>query len=600
MSPAPARGAGRPGLGARLGPATRGLVGAAALIGVLTLLARVAGFVRGVVFTGSVGNTTAVGEAYNAANTIPNVLFEVVAGGALAGAVVPLLAGPLARRDRAEVDRVVGALLGWSLLLLVPSALAVAALAGPLAELLRPGAGLADQRTLATAMLVVFAPQVVLYGVGVVLVGTLQAQQRFAWPALSPLLSSLVVIGAYLLHGVVAGPARAAGEEPGGAAVAVLAGGTTLGVVVLTLPLLGPVLRSGVRPRPTLRFPPGVLRRAGRLAGAGLAALLAQQAAVLTALLLGGRLGDPAPGSFSVFVQVVQPVSVLPYAVLAVPLATSAFPRLARSAAEGDRDGFARTAALSTRAVVGVALLGTGLLVAVAPAVQAFYGGLDPGGGADGDGTAYDAVGRAVTAIAPSLLGLALVASVARALYALERGRAAATATVTGWLGVVVAQVVLAAVLPGGDRVVAMAGGTSLGLTLAAVLLLRALRRAAGPAAVAGTGRTLAAATAAAVGAGVVGRLVVDAVLGAAGGGALPAVLAAVAGAAVTTALAAALVALLDRDVARAVLGRLRRRGGGGPGTPGTPGGPEAAPGSGPRTADADGGAPPAPGGRTS
>ncbi|MEJ5946506.1 lipid II flippase MurJ [Pseudokineococcus basanitobsidens] len=548
----------------------RGLLGAAALIAVLTALARLVGFARGLVFTATVGNTSAVGEAYNAANTVPNVLFEVVAGGALAGAVVPLLAGPLARGERGHVDRVVGALVGWALLLLVPAAVAVALLAGPLAALLRPGADAADQRALVALMLVVFAPQVVLYGLGVVLTGTLQAQRRFAWPAVAPLASSLVVVGTYLGYAAVAG-GTAGGDAPG-AAVAVLAGGTTLGVVVLTLPLLLPVLAGGVRPRPSLRFPPGVLRRARGLAAAGLLALLAQQAAVLTALVLGGRLGDPAPGSFSVFVQVVQPVALLPYAVLAVPLATSAFPRLAELAARGDGAGYARTAALSTRAVVLVALLGAAVLAAAAPAVRSLYVLLDAAG--PSGSTAYGAVSAAVTAVAPSLLGLALVAHVGRALYALERGRAAASATVTGWLVVVVAQVVLAAALPGQDRVVAMAGGTSAGMVVAALLLLRALGRAAGPSALAGVGRTAAAASSAALLGAVAGRVVVVALLGPADAGAdagagagagasaaVGVVAAGAAGAAVAAAVVAAVVLVLDRRAGAAVLDRLRRRG---------------------------------------
>lgn len=554
----------------RLRRLTAGVAGAAAVIAVLTVVSRVVGFARGLVFTATVGNG-AVGEAYNAANTVPNVLFEVVAGGALAGAVVPLLAGPLVRGDRREVDRTTGALLGWTLVLLVPVAALMAALAGPLAQALRGGREGAPAGLVA-AMLVVFAPQVVLYGVGIVLTGALQAQRRFVAPVLAPLASSLVVIGAYLAYAAVTpdGALGAAGDGAGaglGAArLALLAGGTTLGVLVLTLPLLVPVLRSGVRPRPTLRFPPGVLVRARSLAGAGLAALLAQQAAVLTALVLGARLGNPAPGSFSVFVAVVQPVYLLPYAVLAVPLATSAFQRLASEAATGATDAFARTAAGTTRAVLVVAALGAAGLVAVAPAVEALYSAVDPTGGA---GVPYAAVSTALTAMAPGVCGFALVASVGRALYALERGRDAASATVAGWLVVVGAQVVLAAVLPGDLRVVAMAGGTSVGMTVAGALLLRALRRAAGPAAVTGTPRSLAAALLGAVVGAVGGRLVVEALL-APGGGPLAAVASGAAGGAVVVPVLLAAVAVLDRSALAPLAARLpgRRRDATGPSAP--------------------------------
>lgn len=73
-----------------------GLAGAAALISVVTVVSRLLGFARTLAFTGNVG-ITAAGDAYAWANTLPNVLFEVAAGGALAGALIPVLAAPLAR-----------------------------------------------------------------------------------------------------------------------------------------------------------------------------------------------------------------------------------------------------------------------------------------------------------------------------------------------------------------------------------------------------------------------------------------------------------------------------------------------------------------------
>ena len=57
----------------------------------LTLAARIVGFGRSVVFSKTVGDTC-LGDAYNAANSLPNVLFEIVAGGVLAGVVIPVVA----------------------------------------------------------------------------------------------------------------------------------------------------------------------------------------------------------------------------------------------------------------------------------------------------------------------------------------------------------------------------------------------------------------------------------------------------------------------------------------------------------------------------
>src|SRR3712207_5430007 len=135
---------------------------------------------------------------------VPNIVFEVVAGGALASLVVPMLAGGIATGDREQVRRTASALLGWTLLVLTPLAVLVAVLAEPIARLLL-GGGAEAQVDVAARLLVVFAPQVVLYGIGIVLTGVLQAHRRFAGPALAPLLSSVVVAAAYLLFAAIGG-----------------------------------------------------------------------------------------------------------------------------------------------------------------------------------------------------------------------------------------------------------------------------------------------------------------------------------------------------------------------------------------------------------
>lgn len=118
----------------------RGVAGAAFLIGVVTVLARLVGFGRYLVQSQTVGNFC-LSTAYNTANYVPNIIFELVAGGALAGTVVPLLASAASRSDadpgaRAEAGRTTSALLTWVLLVLVPLTLLVAALARPIMTLL--------------------------------------------------------------------------------------------------------------------------------------------------------------------------------------------------------------------------------------------------------------------------------------------------------------------------------------------------------------------------------------------------------------------------------------------------------------------------------
>lgn len=511
-----------------------GLAGAAALIALVNVASRVVGFLRWLAMANQVG-PNALGTAYTSANTLPNVLFEVAAGGALAGAVVPLVAAPLARAMRADVDRTTSALVGWAMVVLVPIAVVVAAAARPLVGLFldSPDPGQLD---VAARFLAVFAPQIPLYGLGVVLTGVLQAQRRFLAAAVAPLLNSLVVIAVFFVFGAMAPGPR---DEPGAiadSAIAVLGWGTTAGVAVMSLPLLWPVHRSGVRLRPTLRFPEGVAARARALALAGLGALVAQQVSVLVALRLANEHGGD--GAFPVFLYT-QAVYLLPYAVLAFPLATATLPRLAERAAQGDRDGFARLSAVTTRAVLVVAVVGAAALVAVAPAVEQVFVPI-----ADGDVTGMRS---AITWMAPGLLGFSLILHLSRALYALDHGRAAVVATAAGWLAVAAASAVAVVGLTAGapDQAGTLRGlaiGTSLGMTVAGAGLVVGVLRAAGPASMHGLLRTTAVAGAGGVAGALLGRwcvglLAPDSLGGALGAGVLGAV---VAGVVVVAAVAAA------------------------------------------------------------
>ncbi len=562
----------------------RGVARSAALIAVLTVLARAVGFGRIFAFSGLVGGGGCLGTAYATANQVPTVLFEVAAGGALAGAVVPVLAGLLARVARQELARTVSALLCWTVVVLAPLSLALALAAGPLFSALSaqsPGDALTQQcpggARLGARMLVVFAPQVLLYGVGIVLTGVLQAHRRFIGPALAPLLSSTTVIGCYLVYGLLAhGHQHHLTWLPGRGPELVLTLGTTLGVAALGLPLLWPVLRTGVRLRPTLHFPPGVARQVTVLAMAGLATLLAQQAAVVATLAVATRVGGP--GALNV-VQFAQTVYLLPYAVLAVPLATAAFPRLSELAARADREAFATLTAATTRVVVLVSGLGAAGLVAVAPAAQALFLGLDAVGG-----SAFREMAACVTILAPGLVGWGLIAHLGRALYAQGRGRRAALATALGWLVVVVASVggvvLLRAAGIDGVRaaVLGLAAGNTLGMVVGAAALVVAVRTVSGPAAIDGLGRVVAASVAAGVVAAAAGRFVAHALVGrvpAPGVRSLPAAVLAAAASGAGALLVAvvafgAVIALLARAELSGLLRRVGRgRPGGEPGSPG-------------------------------
>lgn len=454
--------------------ATGTVLGAAALVTALTVLARMTGFGRNVVFARTVGSTC-LNSTYVTVNTVPNILFEVVAGGALASLVVPLLAHAVAGRDRAHVDQTASALLTWTVLVLTPVAVVVAVAAGPIARFMLAGADCGGAAEVGASMLRVFAPQVVLYGVGIVLTGVLQAHRRFGGPAVAPLLSSLVVIAAYVTYGVLA---------PDSTDIAtltltqqlVLSVGTTLGVVALSLGLLVPVSRLGLRLRPNLHFPSGVARQVRALAYAGMAALIAQQASVAVVLLLGNRAFDVA---VAVYTQA-QTVFLLPWAVLAVPVATTVFPRLAERWSSGDRVQYARQLSASARLVVLLCLAAAAAMVAAArPLARVMFQDVP---GVD----SVDTLTAAIIGFSFGLVGYGLFALLSRALYAAAVTRLTAVACVAGWATVMVADVALAAAMPESERVLALSVGNSVGMTVLGVALVAAVVVTAGRSALAG------------------------------------------------------------------------------------------------------------------
>ena len=452
-----------------------GLLSVAGSVAGLTLVSRILGFLRWLVQAATVGTGTVAG-AYTTANQLPNTLYEVVVGGVLAATVVPLLAAPIAAGRREEVAATASGLLGLVLAVLTPLSLGLIVLAAPIASLFPTSQGVdpALQHELVASFLRMFALQVPMYGVAVVLTGVLQAHNRFTWPALTPMLSSLVVMATYGLYGALAGGDDVASDL----ALQVLGWGTTLGVAALSLPLLWPVHRLGLGLRPTLRLGGAQARRALRLGGAGVWTILAQQVSVLVVLAMarwGGQTGTAA------VYQYTQAVYVLPYAVLAVPVATVLYPRLtaafearelsADSPGGTGEENVRRLVATSTALVTAVAVAGTAMLLAASAAAERFFSFKQ-----------VDGMGQALAVLAPGLIGYALIYQVTRVLFAADRSRPAAHATAAGWLTVAVACAACVRLMApaGGDgraTLVALGVGTTIGMTVAGASLLIVLAR---------------------------------------------------------------------------------------------------------------------------
>jgi putative peptidoglycan lipid II flippase len=525
----------------------RGIARGALIVAVLTALSRLLGLLRTVVFAQTVG-AGCLGTAYVTANQVPNLIVELAIGGALSSAMVPVLARSASRAGtdpeaKAHVAQVSSALMTWSVLILLPLTLAVTAAAGPISGLLNPvnlnaDCSHGDVVNETTFMLVSFAPQILLYGISVVLFGLLQAFRKFGATSLAPVLGNVVTITAYLVFASLDHGAALARTPL--AANLVLSIGTTLNIGMMVIVTLPATWRLGLRWRPTLRFPPGVVGRASGLALVGLLEFVAADIfSVITIDLANGHGTTGALVLFNYGNQVFTAVaSVLPIAIV-----TSAFPVL--SATEGDE--FDRTSAGSTRAVSLMSWLGTAVMIAVTlPAAHVLTQRQDQ----------VEPLALSFLLYAPGIAGFAIVTNLSRVLFALGKLKAAGMALVAQQLLPAALSVPLVLLAPPRLTVEALGLASSAGFILVAIPTVIATRRLRGPAVVAGLGHAELAGIAAAAAAAAAG-LAVTLVLPT-GGNVLE----------VGAGLIAALLAIvvfgvvayaLDRGDLRAVAERLRR-----------------------------------------
>lgn len=479
----------------------------AAVIGGITMLSRIAGFGRILVLTWAVG-MGGVLDVYNTANRVPNILYEIVAGGALAALVVPLLAAPLARRQPEVVNRTASGLLTWSVLILLPIGVVVALAAEPIMVALAGDSADAgdvpSNVAMGTRMIQVFAPQLPLYGIGVVLTGILHTHRQFVWPAVAPLLSSLTVIAAYLAYGWTAGQGVPVADVPLGHELT-LSIGTTLATVIMTFCLLIPLRRTGVRLRPSLRFGgDGVGRNVRRMALTGGVSIAAWQVSLLLVL---GLTNDGLRGTVGLF-SIALTLYMLPWGVFAMPLSLSAYPALAEAHGVGDEKTYATTLSMATRRVLLLSFLGAAALIGLAVPLSTVFQQVGGSGDVDPSLDVVSAMADALTALGIGLVGFSLFPLLTRALYARGAMAQAAVATVAGWVVAYGMAIVLSAVMPIADRALAVGLGNALGMVVLGAALLVTVARVAGRASLAGTWRAGWAGAVACLVAAVVGRWV--------------------------------------------------------------------------------------------
>ncbi len=312
-------------------PATPSLARASGSMIVATAVSRITGFVRQVMLVGVVG-IGAINDSYNVANTLPNIVYELLLGGVLASVVIPTLVRAQTE-DADDGEAFTQRLLTVCCTLLVVGTVVAVALAPLLTRLYFSSSG-QDNPALTTAFSRLILPEILFYGLFGLLSGMLNARHVFKPAAWAPVLNNVVMFATLVLYVVLPGQISIDPVRMGEPKVLVLGIGTTLGVVLQAIVLIPAVAKMGFR----FRWRWGWDRRLGTFGRLSLwlvlYTLVSQVAYVeLTRVATGATSGTYTIYSTSwLLLQV-------PYGILGVSLLTALMPRMSKSAAEGDFGG---------------------------------------------------------------------------------------------------------------------------------------------------------------------------------------------------------------------------------------------------------------------
>lgn len=401
------------------------LARASAWMALGTIVSRITGLLRSLVLLAVIGSALN-GSLFNVANSIPNSLYILVAGGIFNVVLVPQLVRAM-KNDPDGGDAYANRIITLGLLVL-GIATVVLMLAVPVLLRLLFGPDLftddfTRQRESAQLLMLLCMPQVFFYGAFVLVGQILNSRQRFGPMMWAPIVNNLValgVLGAYAVVFGVASPGAADGFSAGEAWLLGL--GSTLGIAVQALVLVPYLRQVGFRFRPRFDFRGVGLGHTLRLGAWTLAFIVVNQIAYFvivrlasTADIEGKKEGVPSAGQ--VVYDVGFLISQVPHGVITVSLATAIIPTLAARAAEHDyarmRLELSRTLRLALMLIAPIAVAVACLGSPVASVLAGF-------GAARGN---TDAIGTTISAFALALVMFSLHYVVLRGFYALEDTR---------------------------------------------------------------------------------------------------------------------------------------------------------------------------------
>ena len=386
-----------------------------------TAVSRVTGLLRIVVF-GIIIGQSALADAYDGANNSPNSIYELFIGGVFAATLVPLFTKIFHNRDTdAATDddlSAADAIFSVGIVVLALVTLLSVLLASQIFHLfainVAPGIDASEYRNIGTMLTRIFVVQIFFYGVGALATAALNARRRFFAAAWAPVASNIVVICLLLLvPGVVDGQPtlQSISEQP---SLRWLLGLGATGGIATMASILFIALRSAnisFHFRPRFRHP--AVKQLARLSGWTFGYVVANQ----IALIVIRNLAEPGSGGPDAYTKAYIFFQ-LPHGLLAVSLATTFAPELARAVTERNRVFFVDRMSLGIRLIALLTLPFSFLVLVIArPSVGAL---LQHG---NFSALAADNTARALMGFSLGLVGFSVYLFVLRGFYAHEDTR---------------------------------------------------------------------------------------------------------------------------------------------------------------------------------
>lgn len=320
-----------------------------AVMAIGSLVSRGTGFLRTLAITAALGSV--IGDAYTTAQILPGMVYEFLLGGILTSVLIPVLV----RRRKADSDggqAYTQRLLTLAVLTLGVAALLAVVLAPVLTWLYASDESSGDYRELVTALAYLMLPMIFFTGLSALISAVLNTRGHFAAPMWAPILNNLVVIGTAGLYIAIFGTDILAPGQMTTGRILLIGGGTLLGVAVQAAGLLPALRRVGFRWRFRFDFGALGLGELGRLGAWMFCYVAVSQLGLIVVFNLLSRTGGDAAGPLiynNVFLLLM-----MAHGIIAVSIITALMPRMSAAAADGRYADLAADLSRGTRTVTAV------------------------------------------------------------------------------------------------------------------------------------------------------------------------------------------------------------------------------------------------------